>query len=220
VPTSESLSPARRAVVDLLKRNGPMTAGELGDTLRVSVVAVRRHLDALERDGLVQQDVRAAARGRPAHLYDLTEAAGELFPRNYHQLVLQLLDAALAEFGPDAVERLLRARRRRLADRLRGRVGGESPAEIARALASIQDEQGYMADCVADEPGGFLVREHNCAVPALAGRHPAACRLELELLDELAGPRIQVERVAHLRAGDRMCAYRLSAVEPPEAGED
>src|SRR4029450_5854929 len=97
--------------MNLLKVNGPMTVAALGDTLRVSVVAVRRHLDALERGGLVRQASRTAGRGRPPHVYDLTEAGHELFPRSYHQLVHQLLDAALAEFGPEAVERLLAARR-------------------------------------------------------------------------------------------------------------
>lgn len=216
MPTSDPVSPARRAVIDLLKLNGPMTAAALGASLRVSVVAVRRHLEALEERGLVRQATRAAGRGRPAHVYDLTDAGDELFPRNYHQLVHQLLDAALAEFGPEAVERLLGARRHALAERFRGRIGGGSVAEVAQALAALQDEQGYMADCVADERGAFLVREHNCAVPSVAGRHPAACRFELELLEELAGPGIQVERIAHLRAGDRMCAYRLCAVEAEE----
>ena len=40
-------APTRRAVLDLLKRNGPQTVAQLGAALSLSGVAVRRHLETL-----------------------------------------------------------------------------------------------------------------------------------------------------------------------------
>jgi predicted ArsR family transcriptional regulator len=209
VPGQDSSKPTRRQIVDLLKWNGPMTVADLAGALGITAVAARRHLDCLEADRLVRQDVRSGGRGRPAHLFALTRAGDELFPRNYDQLVLQLLAVAGERFGPDAVDELLAGRRAALADRYRDRTAGLGPGQVAAELARIQDENGYMADVHAEPGGCWLMREHNCAIPAVAARHAGACGHELDLLRELAGPGVEIERVAHIRAGDQTCAYRL-----------
>jgi predicted ArsR family transcriptional regulator len=201
-------------VLDLLKRNGSQTVAQLGAALGVSGVAVRRHLDVLEHVGLVRQTTRAQGRGRPAHVYTLTELGHDLFPRNYHQLVAQLLEAATSELGPEAVERLFDHRQQELAELYRSRTRGQSLPELASALAAIQDENGYMAECAAAGDGRFVVREHNCAIARVAGSWPTACAHELALFRQLAGPEVEVERVAHIQAGDPVCAYILRATQP------
>src|SRR5215213_5660899 len=198
VPEPAGSAPTRRAVLDLLKRNGEQTVAQLGAALGVSGVAVRRHLEVLEHVGLVRQSARPKGRGRPAHVYTLTELGHDLFPRNYHQLVAQLLEAATSELGPEAVERLFDHRQ----------------PELANALAAIQDENGYMADCAAAGDGQFVVREHNCAIARVAGSWPTACAHELALFRQLAGPGVEVERVAHIQAGDPVCAYVLRTAQP------
>jgi predicted ArsR family transcriptional regulator len=196
-------------VLELLKRNGQQTVAQLHRILDVSCVAIRRHLEALESEGLVEQTARALGRGRPAHLYALTEAGHELFPRNYQQLASQLLEAVLAELGPTAVERLFAHRRRALARQYARRTLGRGLPELARELAAIQDENGYMARCERADEDRYLVREHNCAISGVAAAHPSACRHELDLFRQLAGPGVDVERVSHIQSGDRECAYVL-----------
>jgi predicted ArsR family transcriptional regulator len=198
-------------MLDLLKRNGSQTVAQLGAALGVSGVAVRRHLEVLEHVGLVRQTTRTQGRGRPAHVYTLTELGHDLFPRNYHQLVAQLLEAATSELGPEAVERLFDHRQQELAELYRGRTRGQPLPELASALAAIQDENGYMADCAAAGDGQFVVREHNCAIARVAGSWPTACAHELALFRQLAGPEVEVERIAHIQAGDPVCAYVLRA---------
>jgi predicted ArsR family transcriptional regulator len=211
-------APTRRAVLDLLKRNGAQTVAQLAMALRVTGPAVRRHLEVLEHVGLVRQTTRPSGRGRPAHVYALTEMGHDLFPRNYHQLVAQLLEAAASELGPEAVERLFDHRQQELAELYAGRTSGRSLPELARALAAIQDENGYMADCRQTDDGRWLVREHNCAIARVAGAWPTACNHELALFRQLAGPDVCVERVAHIQAGDPVCAYVLRPADPAQGG--
>src|SRR6266511_5192108 len=211
-------APTRRAVLDLLKRNGPQIVAQLGAALRKSGAGVRRHLEELEQLGLVQQTSRQQGRGRPAYVYALTEMGHDLFPRNYHQLVAQLLEAAASELGPEGVERLFDHRQQELAELYGGRTRGRPLPELASAIAAIQDENGYMADCCQTEDGRWLVREHNCAIARVAGAWPTACNHELALFRQLAGPDVDVERVAHIQAGDPVCAYVLRAANGDEAG--
>ena len=210
---SAESAPTRRAVLDLLKRNGSQTVAQLGAALGLSGVAVRRHLEVLEHVGLVRQSTRPQGRGRPAHVYTLTELGHDLFPRNYHQLVAQLLEAATSELGPEAVERLFDHRQQELAELYGSRTRGQPLPELASALAAIQDENGYMAECATAGDGQFVVREHNCAIARVAGSWPTACAHELALFRQLAGPEVEVERVAHIQAGDPVCAYVLRAAE-------
>ena len=201
----------KRAVLELIKRNGPQTVAQLCEALDLSGPAVRRHLETLESEGVVAQTTRAIGRGRPAHLYALTEAGHDLFPRNYDQLAAQLLDAVHCQLGDEGVERMFAHRQRTLAERYAGRTRGRKLAELAGELAAIQDENGYMAEWERepDDEERYLVREHNCAIAKVAGAHPSACRHELALFQQLAGPGVEVERVAHIQAGDLECAYVL-----------
>jgi predicted ArsR family transcriptional regulator len=213
VSESAPTAPTRRAVLDLLKRKGPQTVAQLGDALGVTGVAIRRHLEVLEHVGLIRQTTRQQGRGRPAYVYALTEMGHDLFPRNYHQLVAQLLEAAASQLGPEGVERLFDHRQQELAELYGGRTRGRPLPELASAIAAIQDENGYMADCCQTEDGRWLVREHNCAIARVAGAWPTACNHELALFRQLAGPDVDVERVAHIQAGDPVCAYVLRAAE-------
>ena len=67
-PEPAGSAPTRRAVLDLLKRNGSQTVAQLGAALALSGVAVRRHLEVLEHVGLVRQTTRSQGRGRPAYV--------------------------------------------------------------------------------------------------------------------------------------------------------
>ena len=82
----------RQQILLLLRRKGPMTAGELSDDLGIGSVGVRQHLALLERDGLVQTSGVRRSVGRPSHLYALTAAAEALFPKAYDHLLIDALE--------------------------------------------------------------------------------------------------------------------------------
>ena len=56
VTLSALADPARRKVVDLLRKGGPTPAGELAEAIRMSAPAMSRHLRVLRRNGLVEED--------------------------------------------------------------------------------------------------------------------------------------------------------------------
>jgi len=199
----------RRAVLDLLKREGPQTVARLGEALGVSGVAIRRHLEALVSDGLVAQTTSASGRGRPAHVYELTEAGHDRFPRNYHQLATQLLEAVEERFGVGALEALFEHREQVLAELYGDRTRDRPLGELAAELAMIQDENGYMADWQQTGTDRYVVSEHNCAIRCVASAYPEACQHELALFRQLAGPEVEVQRFEHMQAGDARCAYVL-----------
>lgn len=211
----EQLPTTRRAILNLLKRQGPLDASEVASALSLTAAAVRQQLSRLEDDGLLQHQQAALEgprRGRRRHLYELTAAAEALYPKRYGDLTTELLGYL---GGPDAarVDELFEQRRRRRVAGALPRTSGLSFDEQVRALTSILDEDGYLAEAERLPDGSWRITEHNCAILTVAHGFSQACTSELAFIRE-ALPGADVHRVAHIMDGAHVCAYLVS---PPSS---
>ena len=108
---TRELGDTKRRIVDRLKR-AESTPGELAAALGLTEAAVRQHLDALATNGLVTAATRPpAGRGRPAHVWALTDLARDLFPDHHDDLTVDLLDAVRRALGEDGLAAVIDARR-------------------------------------------------------------------------------------------------------------
>ena len=78
------------------------------------------------------------------------------------------------------------------------------------ALAKLRAEEGYMASVEADGTGYLLIENH-CPVCAAAKVCQGLCASELALFRRVLGDDVTVERIDHILAGARRCAYRVAA---------
>jgi DeoR family transcriptional regulator, suf operon transcriptional repressor len=210
----EQLPTTRRAILNVVKRRGPLDAAAVADALSLTPAAVRLQLTRLVEDGLLirrDESPEGGRRGRPRHLYDLTDAAEALYPKRYGDLTTELLGYL---GGPDAaqVDELFEQRRRR-------RVAGALPRtadlpfdDQVAALTDILDEDGYLAEAEKLDDGSWRITEHNCAILTVAHGFSQACSSELAFIRD-ALPGATVQRVAHLMDGAHVCAYVVS--RPP-----
>jgi predicted ArsR family transcriptional regulator len=201
------LRDSQNEIIRLLRLRGPMTVDELSAALGISGVAVRNHLEGLEADGLLTSHTERLPRGRPRRLFQLAEAADELFPKNYLALAQTILEHLETHDGPEKVEEVFAARRLRMDREMRPRLQDRDLEGRVAALAELQDRAGYMAEWEKDEDGSFLLREFNCAVCKIARRFPQACANELQLFLDLT--EADVTREEHMASGDRSCTYRI-----------
>jgi len=207
-----ALPETRRAMLEVLKREGSADAERLAEQTQITTSGARQHLVALEAAGLVAHAVVREGPGRPRHVYALTPAGDALFPRVYSALTNELL-GYVADEDPALVERIFARRaERRLAAAL-ARTAGLPVAGRVRVLAQILDEDGYLADFTEEADGSFLITEHNCAVLSVAQRYGHACSSELEFLQRTL-PEAEVTRIAHRLNGAHVCAYRVTLLPP------
>lgn len=108
------MTSTREQILHLLKTDGPMTVSDLAEKLDITEMAVRRHLNTLERDQMIGSRLLRQAMGRPTSQFYLTDKADEYFPKNYHTFALSLLEDIEETEGPEAVERLFERRKDRL----------------------------------------------------------------------------------------------------------
>src|SRR5687768_9921707 len=79
----ELLGATRTRLLELLRRSR-RSINELAAAVGISDNAVRTHLSALQRDGLVEPaGTERSTGGKPAQLYEITPDAEELFPKAY-----------------------------------------------------------------------------------------------------------------------------------------
>jgi predicted ArsR family transcriptional regulator len=201
----------RRKLLLLLRKRPGVTVTELAAELDLTGMGVRRHLDVLQAEGLVETTTcDRKGLGRPAAGWRLSATGLELFPRRYDRVALEVLEDVAEHAGPDAVDAVFSRRTDKLvaeyeaelddADGLQERVAG---------VARIRDDAGYLAEWSVDGDGDLLLTENNCAVHRVAERYPVVCAQELALLRRVLGPDVEVTREAHTMAGDAVCRYRI-----------
>lgn len=81
----------RDKILQLLKTKGELSAKEITEFIGITSMAVRRHINTLEKEGLIESKTIRQPMGRPTAIYHLTDQAESFFPNKYHTLTLDLL---------------------------------------------------------------------------------------------------------------------------------
>src|SRR5688500_6201195 len=102
------LTGPRRKIVELLRRSS-MGAKEIADALGVTHNAVRAHLTALLRAGLVREAGRRPGTSRPTVLYALAPKAESALSQAYIPFVAHLLRALGERMSPDELHALMQS---------------------------------------------------------------------------------------------------------------
>ena len=203
----------QRAIVQRLKQEGALDAATLASHFNITAMAVRQHLYALQKEGLVTYQAEARPMGRPAKLWHLTPAADRFFPDRYAELTLGLINSMKAVFGEAGLDRLLAVRTREQIQTYQVIIPRKASLKRRlEALAAQRTAEGYMAEALSQPDGTFLFAEKHCPICAVATACTGLCRMELELFQAALGQDVTIERTEHILAGDRRCVYRVAQV--------
>jgi predicted ArsR family transcriptional regulator len=214
--TAESRT--RDRVARLLLELGPQTAAELSERLGLGAAGVRRHLDAMLAEGLVEgRDVPVRGqrgRGRPARAFALTEAGRGRFPHTYDDLATAALRHLARHGGVDAVAAFAAERVEQLEERCRAAMeqAGDDPLARAEALAGALSAEGYAASASSIATGGQLC-QHHCPVAHVAAEFPQLCEAETAVIGRLVGTHVQ--RLATIAHGDGVCTTHIPTMHDP-----
>jgi Predicted transcriptional regulator len=191
-------------------RRGASTVDELARAVGTTDNAVRSHLTALERDGLVLQEGvrRGMGVGKPATLYNLHPHAERMLSRAYPPVLGAVLDVIVEELPPERADDVLQQVGRRLAASLGGRAEGELRERVAAAAEALIELGGDVE--VVDEGDGLAIRGYGCPLSAAVACRPEVCRAVETLVSGIAGARAH-ECCEH---GERpRCCFRVESDE-------
>lgn len=198
----------RQQVLHMLKLQGPLSAREITAELKITEMAVRRHLATLEKDGYIAPHLVRQTAGRPSAVYGLTDTGETLFPKTYPKVTLDLLEELQDEAGEEMIDLLFERRRNKLRERYIKEMEDKDLESRVHSLARIQNDGGYMTELTEDEEG-YILREYNCPISEVADVYQQACRCELELFESLL--QASVTRTECLAKGGRCCTYKIKS---------
>ena len=200
------MSETRTRILQLLKMRSSLTINQLKEALNISAMGIRQHLTILEDEGLVEFEVEKQERGRPHHIYSLTDEASNLFPTTYANFAVGLMNEVAKFNGPGFINKIFRSRMKSQLQMYKERLDGKDLIDRIKELARIRDEEGYMARFEEGE-NDYVLTEHNCPIAAIAQEYPHVCDIELGLFRQSLGTKVY--RVDHLMQGSHKCCYRI-----------
>lgn len=196
----------RGTILVALKRAGALTTRQLGEQLRLSANAIRHHLKELRTEGVIGFRREKRGVGAPTFAWHLNAIGESLFPQRYKEILTEVLERIAEQSGRQAVVAAFESRFADLARKLQAELADAPRAKRMEVVLRALTEGGYMAEWL-DEEGGLRLKEHNCAIRALADRFPEICEAESRFLSEVLSA--TVERTAHQLDGCSSCEYRV-----------
>ena len=194
----------RDAVARSVLENGPSTAVVLGERLGLTPAGIRRHLDLLVADGILEarepHQAVSRGRGRPSKVFVMTDSGREKFEHSYDDLAVAALKFMSAQSGEHFVKAFAQSR----ADDIerKATVALAKRSNKTEALASFLSEQGYASSVESRQMGDELC-QHHCPIAHVAAEFPQLCEAETEAFSRVLGTHVQ--RLATIAHGDGVC---------------
>jgi len=201
--------PTRDAIARLILEHGPATASTLSQSLALTPAGIRRHLELLVADGILEaREPRTAStrgRGRPSRVFLMTDAGRAQFEHTYDDLAVSALRFMASHSGEHLVASFAQARADEIETKANEYIEHNKTSrknDKVALLAEFLTDQGYAAS-VEDRGLGEEICQHHCPIAHVASAYPQLCEAETQAFSRLLGTHVQ--RLATIAHGDGVC---------------
>src|SRR5262245_22717114 len=205
------------ALLDLLRKNGPLSIAQMKPAMGVTTTAVRQRLVRLLSQGDIERQTERKSRGRPIHRYGLTEKGRRRAGANFADLAIALWEEIRQIKDPEVRRGLLQRVGGRLATLYADRIRGSSLEERMESLADIFRERQipFEVERVHELP---LLHATACPYPDLAEQDRTVCSMERLMFSELLGQNV---RLRNCRLdGHNCCTFEPMSHKPEAQARD
>ena len=201
--------PTRDAIARLILEHGPATASTLSQSLALTPAGIRRHLELLVADGILEarepRTASARGRGRPSKVFLMTDAGRAQFEHTYDDLAVSALRFMASHSGEHLVASFAQARADEIETKANEYIEHNKTSrknDKVALLAEFLTDQGYAAS-VEDRGLGEEICQHHCPIAHVASAYPQLCEAETQAFSRLLGTHVQ--RLATIAHGDGVC---------------
>lgn len=201
--------------------HGPVSAAQLGRILGLTPAAVRRHLDRLEQDGVIEVKlVRGSGQGagRPARRYVLSSRGQTQLGNDYLNIARMALWQLAQMRGDEAIRDFAEQRFAAMEHRYAPLLAAAGDDIVARAgtLSEALSADGYVSSAQpiditarAGTSAGQAVQlcQGHCPVLELASEYGEFCEAETAAFSRLLG--VDVRRLSTLAGGGHVCTTHI-----------
>jgi len=202
------LTGTRKSIVaNLLGKD--ITAIELAMVLKINESAIRRHLDSLEKEGLIFSRFEISGKGRPKKLYSLTLQGRSLFPRKTRELLSFLIQRVTQRYGEREMESLMLSVAKDFAKQLiTKKVEGTLFGRLNH-LTRLLDDYGFFTS-LTKHGNKFVIEYRNCVFEDVINQFGKyICKIDEKITREIAG-NVNIEWKECIARGDKRCLQVIS----------
>ncbi|MFN0095379.1 MAG: helix-turn-helix transcriptional regulator [Dehalococcoidia bacterium] len=194
----------RDRVLELLLEQRSARAEDLATALDITVPAIRRHLDHLRADGLIDMRAVKQAMGRPYYDYFPTKKAIANLPGSYADLLARVLQSV--DTSPAVVETVTLGMANAVASRHRDAMDlpAASAAERVDHVTTSLKQEGILQDWHA-EADGFHLINGQCPYRVAAEVSSLPCESDRKAIAMLL--EMDVQQVRRIVDGAACCEY-------------
>ncbi len=197
----------KEEILTILKINGNLSANEISKKIGITEMAVRRHLNTLERDKLIESALARQTMGRPINFYYLTEKADNMFPKAYKNFAKEILYSILENEGSEKITEVFNTRKEKFKENFQKKMNGiTNLGEKIKELVKIQNENGYMIE-LEELEDRYLIKTFNCPISAIASEFGQACESEKQLFNYILESEVKCTKC--LTRGDKYCIFQI-----------
>ncbi len=191
---------------ELLDRD--LTALDIADILGINESAVRRHLNRLEKNGLIDSYFEKASKGRPKKYFEITEEGEKLFPKET-ELLLNILIKSLRdrmdEKGLKELSDVVAEELKKYFPEVDEEDGLEKRIE---KIVKGSDELGFYSS-YGKEGDHYTIKHKNCVFGDLPAEQASwICSIHRKVVSDILGS-VDIEQEKSMQEGDKICVQKV-----------
>lgn len=210
----------RSRVLSLVLAHGPVSAAQIAKDLGLTPAAVRRHLDALEAEQIIEVSLVRTTQGgagRPARRYVVAAEGHDQLGNDYLSLARKAMHTLEETGGEELVHEFVAERIQEMSERYRPVINAAGPdvEDRLNALTAEMSRDGFAASHTVVTPRGpkgvsmrsAQLCQGHCPVREIATEYPDFCELETSMIAQLLG--VDVRRLSTMAAGAHVCTTHV-----------
>ena len=202
VTAKELENTVKAKIVSYLKEYGEASVEALSGFLKLTPMAVRKHLNSLCIQGIITTKKLNKRVGRPIIIYFI-HTKGQT-----HDFSEELLDAVKENYGNEVVIDLISKRSKKFYEKYKNRFLNKTLLEKIYETAEVFKENGFDTEIEEDKINRKIILKHKtCPILNTATKHDSICLFETESIETFIG--VRVTRVCHFCSGGQACAYEI-----------
>lgn len=201
----------RDRILQYIIENREIRVEDLSEELGITSAGVRRHLDNLRADGLVDARTVRQATGRPYYAYFATEKATQGVPPAYADLLERML-RSLGE-RDDVIATVMTSVAQSVAEKHMHEVAGLSAEELAAQVTTSLRAEGILENWRSEADGIHFVNGR-CPYHKAAEISKLPCEADRKTIELLLGH--DVEQLNRIVDGAACCEYLVRTPAEPQ----
>ncbi|MDP6513336.1 MAG: ArsR family transcriptional regulator [SAR202 cluster bacterium] len=189
------------------------TVGSLANIMELAPATIRRHLDILQRDRLVDFSEVRKKTGRPEYSFRLTEEGQESLPKSYALMLKMMVDElgglsredVSDKDGQQVLELVFQRLSVKVADRFSDNTDSLDLDERVHTLLGALDKEHFQPEA-ENVDGKFQIKLQNCPFRTVALANDAVCEFDASMISTAIG--IEMNQVSCISDGQPSCVYQ------------